>query len=131
MLSVSRLGEQSGLGPREAVATVSPKQKQLLASYLLNLQKGEWFVFAMMLSDIQGLVDIGAQSLATDVFVVLRIFMRDRPLFDAYVRSNRAFKGLSGKGSTRRTTLDSLCAANGVRQTQSAIRPQKDKHSLA
>ncbi|WP_018406867.1 hypothetical protein [Methylocystis rosea] len=95
MLSVSRRREQSSLGSREAVATVSPKQNQLLASYLLNLQKGEWFVFEMIVLDIQGLVDIGAQSLATDVFVVLRIFMRDRPQFEALVRRNRAFKGLS------------------------------------
>ncbi|WP_246719724.1 hypothetical protein [Methylocystis sp. H62] len=130
MLSVSRRGEQSSLGPQEGVATVSPKQKQLLASYLLNLQKGEWFVFEMIVLDIQGLVDIGAQSLATDVFVVLRIFMQDRPQFDALVRRNRKFKGLSENHSTRRK-LDSLLAANGERQTQSALHAQRDKQSLA
>ena len=130
MLSVSRRREQSSLGPHEVVATVSLKQKQLLASYLLNLQKGEWFVFEMIVLDIQGLVDIGAQSLATDVFVVLRIFMRDRPQFEAYVRRNRAFKGLSDNRSTRRT-LDSLFAANGARQTQPTVRAQRDKQPLA
>lgn len=130
MLSVSRRGEQSSLGPREEVATVSPKQKQLLASYLLNLQKGEWFVFEMIVLDLQGLVDIGAQSLATDVFVVLRIFMRDRPQFGALVRRNRKFKGLSENHSTRRK-LDSLFAANGERQTQTALHAPRDKQSLA
>ncbi|KAF0133501.1 MAG: hypothetical protein FD139_3 [Methylocystaceae bacterium] len=130
MLSVSRRGKQSSLGPREEVATVSPKQKQLLASYLLNLQKGEWFVFEMIVLDLQGLVDIGAQSLATDVFVVLRIFMRDRPQFGALVRRNRKFKGLSENHSTRRK-LDSLFAANGERQTQTALHAQRDKQSLA
>lgn len=130
MLSVSRRREQSSLEPREVVATVSLKQKQLLASYLLNLQKGEWFVFEMIVLDIQGLVDIGAQSLATDVFVVLRIFMRDRPQFEALVRRNRAFKGWYGNQSTRRT-LDSLFAASGVRQTEPANRAQRDKQSLA
>ncbi|WP_246716593.1 MULTISPECIES: hypothetical protein [unclassified Methylocystis] len=130
MLSVSRRGEQSGVGPREAVLTPSPKQKQLLASYLLNLEKGEWFVFEMMVSDIQGLVELGAPSLATDVSVVLGIFMRDRPHFDAHVRRNRALKGLSGNRSTRRT-LDSFFAANGVRQTQPKIRAQRDKQTLA
>lgn len=130
MLSVSRRGEQSSLGPREGVATVSPKQKQLLASYLLNLQKGGRFVFEMIVLDIQRLVDIGAQSLATDVFVVLRMFMRDRPQFDAVVRRNRMFKGLSDNRSTRRT-LDSPFAANGERQTQSALHAKRDKLSLA
>jgi hypothetical protein len=45
MLSASRCREQSGLAPREAVAMLSLKQKQLFASYQLNLQKGESFVF--------------------------------------------------------------------------------------
>jgi hypothetical protein len=130
MLSVSRRGEQSGVGPHEVVLTLSPKQKQLLASCLLNLGKGEWFVFEMMVSDIQGLVDIGAPSLAADVSVVLRIFMRDRPHFDADVRHSRALKGLSGNRSTQRT-LDSLFAANGVKHTQPKIRAQRDKQTLA
>lgn len=128
MLSVSRRREQSSLGPHEVVATL--KQRQLLASYLLNLQKGEWFVFEMMVADLRGLVDLGAPSLATDVSVVLGIFMRDRPHFDAYVRRNRALKGLSGNRSTRRT-LDSLFAASGVRQTEPEIRAQRHKQSLA
>jgi hypothetical protein len=108
---------------------LSPKQKQLLASYLLNLQQGERFVFGMMISDFQGLVDLGAQALATDVFVVLHIFMHDRPQFSAYVRRNRAFKGVYGNRSTRRT-LDSLFAASGAR-SQSAIPAQREKQSLA
>jgi hypothetical protein len=124
MLSVSRRREQSSFGPHEGVATVSLKQKQLLASYLLNLQKGEWFVFEMIVLDIQGLVDIGAQSLAMDAFVVLRIFMRDRPQFEALVRRNRAFKGLYGNQSTRRTLF---LAANRARQTQPTVRAQRDK----
>jgi len=128
MLSVSRRREQSSLGPHVVVATL--KQRQLLASYLLNLQKGEWFVFEMMVADLRGLVDLGAASLATDVSVVLGIFMRDRPHFDAHVRRNRALKGLSGNRSTRRT-LDSLFAASGVRQTEPEIRAQRDKQSLA
>lgn len=78
MLSASRCEEQSGLAPRQVVAMLSLKQKQLLASYQLNLQKGEWFVFELMASDIQGLVDLGAKALATDVLVVLHILMRDR-----------------------------------------------------
>ena len=130
MLSASRCREQSGLAPREVVAMLSLKQKQLFASYELNLQKGEWFVFELMMSDIQGLVDLGAQALATDVLVVLRIFTRDRPQFNAYVRRTRAFKGLYRNRSTRRT-LDSLVAASGARQTQSAIRTERDKQSLA
>jgi hypothetical protein len=130
MLSASRCREQSGLEPREAVAMLSLKQKQLLASYLLNLQTGERFVFELMVSDIQRLVDLGAQALATDVLVALRIFMRDRPQFNAFVRRSRAFEGLYGIQSTRRT-LDSLVAASGARQTQSAIRTEWDKQSLA
>ena len=130
MLSASRCREQSGLAPREVVAMLSLKQKQLFASYQLNMQKGEWFVFELMMSDIQGLVDIGAQALATDVCVVLRIFMRERPQFNAYVRRTPAFKGLYRNRSTRRTP-DSLVAASGARQTQSAIRTERDKQSLA
>ncbi|CCJ08155.1 Hypothetical protein BN69_2704 [Methylocystis sp. SC2] len=91
---------------------LSLKQKQLFASYELSLQKGEWFVFELMVSDIQGLMDLGAQALATDVLVVLRIFMRDRPQFDAHARRTPAFRGLYGNRSTRRT-LDSLIAGAG------------------
>ena len=130
MLSASRCREQSGLAPREVVAMLSLKQKQLFASYQLNLQKGEWFVLELMVSDIEGLVDLGAKALATDVLVVLRIFMRDCPQFNASVRRTPAFKGLYGNRSTRRT-LDSLVAASGARQTQSAIRTERDKQSLA
>jgi len=130
MVSASRCRKQSGLARREVVAMLSLKQKQLFASYQLNLQKGEWFVFELMVSDIEGLVDLGAQALATDVLVVLRIFMRDHPQFIAYVRRTAAFKGLYGNRSTRRT-LDSLVAASGAKQTQSAIRTERDKQSLA
>ncbi len=112
MLSASRCREQSGLAPREVIAMLSLKQKQLFASYQLNLQKGEWFVFELMVSDMQGLMDLGAQALATDVLVVLRIFLRDRPQFNSYARRTPAFKGLYGNRSTRRT-LDSLIAGAG------------------
>ena len=110
MLSASRCREQSGLAPREVVAMLSLKQKQLFASYHLNLQKGESFVFELMVSDIQGLVDIGAQALATDVRVVLRIFMRDRPQFSLQSAVGQTIIGVSSTAAT----LAGLAAQSGV-----------------
>ncbi|TLG73766.1 hypothetical protein FEV16_13260 [Methylocystis sp. B8] len=100
---------------------LSLKQQRLLASYLLNLQRGERFVFETMIADIHRLADLGAYELATDVFVALCIFMRDRPRFSAYGRRNRAFRSLYGKRSMR--ALDSHLIANGARRTADSIRP--------
>ena len=65
------------------------RHEQLLASYLLNLEKGEWFVFQMMAADIRGFVDLGALELAADTFIVLRLFIEDRPRLRAYARQGR------------------------------------------
>lgn len=130
MLSASRCREQSGVAPHKGVAMLSLKQKQLLASYQLNLQKGEGFVFELMVLDMQGLVDLGAKALATDVLIVLGIFMRDRSaiqrLCAAYPRVQRFVRESIDAADARLA----YCGERG-RQIQSAIRTEWDKRSLA
>lgn len=65
------------------------RHEQLLAGYLLNLERGEWFVLQMMAADIRGFVDLGALELAADAFIVLRLFIEDRPRLRTYARQGR------------------------------------------
>jgi hypothetical protein len=130
MLSASRCGEQSGLAPRQVVAMLSLKQKQLLASYQLSLQKGDWFVFELMASDIQGLVDLGAMALATDVLVVLRIFTRDRSAIQRLCAAHPRVQRFVRDSIDAADAQLAYCGERG-RQIQSAIRTERDRQSLA
>lgn len=81
MLSLFECRERAGLGSHEVVlgATLGQRHEALLASYLLNLSRGERFVLEMIVADLRGFVDLGALDLAGDVFVVLRLFLDGRP----------------------------------------------------
>ena len=58
-------------------AVPSAKHTSLLASYLLNLKRGEAAVCDMILGDYRRFMDLGAQERAADLFLVLRLFLSD------------------------------------------------------
>jgi hypothetical protein len=98
---------------------LSFRQERLLASYLLNLPRGEWFVFEMMVTDIRRLIELGAEALATDVFLVLGLFMRDRPQFNGHTQRTRAFESLYARQSARRTFRPLSVVNDGPRAERS------------
>lgn len=81
MLSASQCQRQAGLSSHEVVLGVSPTEKheRLLASYMLNIVRGERFVFEMIVADVRGFIDLGALDYAGDTFIVLRRFLDSRP----------------------------------------------------
>lgn len=81
MLSASQCQKQAGLSAHEVVLGVLPSEKheRLLASYMLNIVKGERFVFEMIVADVRGFIDLGVLDYAGDAFIVLRRFLDSRP----------------------------------------------------
>lgn len=107
---------------------LSLRQERLLASYLLNLRKGEWFVFDLMISDIRRLMDLGAEALATDVFLLLGHFMRDRPQLNGHAQRARAFKSLYLGRSARPTVASPFAATGGTRPEGSMESQSHNNH---
>jgi hypothetical protein len=124
-MSMSWCAERSSLKAHQELsgAMLSLKQKRLLASYLLNLRRGEWFVFEMMVSDIRRLLDLGAEALATDVFLLLGLFMRDRPQLNGHAQRARAFESLY-RGQSARRTIASPCIGGDGTRTEGSIEAQ-------
>lgn len=91
MLSVFDCRERAGLASHEVVLGVSPcpRHETLLASYLLNLRRGERFVLEMIVADLRGFLDLGVPDYAGDVFVVLRLFLESRPHLSLRSRPRR------------------------------------------
>lgn len=76
--------ERSGPEPQ-----MSLSEERLLASYLLNLQKGERFVFETMISDIQRHADLEASELVNDAFLVFENFRAKPTPFAAAILMKR------------------------------------------
>lgn len=128
-MSMSWYGDRLGLEPRQQLAgAISLKQERLLASYLLNLRKGEWFVFELMISDIRRLMDLGAEALATDVFLLLGVFMRDRPQLNGHAQRARAFESLYLGRSARHTIASPFAATGGTRPEGSMETQRHNNH---
>jgi hypothetical protein len=81
MITIQECAEVAGLAPDELGLYVLPaaRHKSLLASYLLNLQRGERAVCRQMVGDFWRLMDLGAKERAGDVFHVLRLFLSIHP----------------------------------------------------
>lgn len=96
MLSVSECRMRAGLESHEVVlgASPSPRHETLLASYLLNVKKGERFVLEMIVADLRAFLDLGAPDSAGDVFVVLRLFLESRPHLRGRPRREIASRGV-------------------------------------
>lgn len=81
MITIGECAEVAGLAPGELGLYVIPaaRHKSLLASYMLNLQRGEKAVCGQMVGDFWRLMDLGAKERAGDVFHVLRLFLSTHP----------------------------------------------------
>ena len=81
MITIRECAEVAGLAPDELglYALPAARHKSLLASYLLNLQRGEKAVCRQMVGDFWRLMDLGAKERAGDVFHVLRLFLSTHP----------------------------------------------------
>jgi hypothetical protein len=97
-----------GLDSNQFMTDVSPSARQasLHASYLL-LQKIGWAaVRDLILADIRAALDLGASKRATDLLVVLRMFLFEHPEFaiaqmpDVGLRYGDTSQGAAG-ASTR------------------------------
>ena len=56
-------------------AVLSSRHQSLLSSYRLNLKRGPSAVRKMIVSDIRAAIDLGASKYATDLVLVLRMFL--------------------------------------------------------
>ncbi len=79
MIGLSRCARLAGLTPDEIFIGVeeSDRHRRLLFSYLLNLHHGRRTVRNMIVVDLRGFVDLGAEARAADLLVVLRMFVSD------------------------------------------------------
>ncbi len=58
-------------------ASVTPMHRALLASYRMNAHHGEESARHLILSDLRGFLDLGAIERATDLMIVLALFMKE------------------------------------------------------
>ncbi len=79
MISVTRCADIVGLSSREIVLIVEPSatHRRLLRSYLLNMHRGMCAVHNMIVADLRRYVDLGAETRAADLLVVLHLFLSD------------------------------------------------------
>lgn len=108
MITVSKCQARAGLASTEVVLGVPrcARHDQLLASYLLNLKKGEHFVLEMIVADLRGFLDLGSLAYAADVFMILRIFLESRPHLDVGASARRERDTQVTEGYAWRTPLD-------------------------
>lgn len=79
MITLRRCAKYAGLKVDDAALGVVPTERHhaLLKSYLLNMDRGPVIVRRMILSDLLGYLDIGAHRCATELLVVLRLFLSE------------------------------------------------------
>ena len=63
-------------------ASVTPMHRALLASYRMNAHRGEKAARDLILSDLRGFLDLGALDRATDLLIVLALFIERSGLID-------------------------------------------------
>lgn len=81
MISLQQCARSARLSPNELMLGVSPtrRHRRLLASYLLNLDRGAVNVREMIVADLHAFLDLGLPERAADALVVLRLFLKDYP----------------------------------------------------
>ena len=79
MITLRRCAKLAGLYLDQLVIGValSAHHYELLKSYRLNLHRGRVAVRKMIVGDLLGYLDIGAQRYAADLLVVLRLFLSE------------------------------------------------------
>ncbi len=77
MIGLTQCARLAGLTSDEIFIGVeeTDRHRKLLLSYLLNLHHGRRAVRNMIVADLRGFVDLGAQARAADLLLVLRLFL--------------------------------------------------------
>jgi hypothetical protein len=100
---VTRSVGGSGFNFDEIFSTAVPSAKhcRLLASYLLNLERGATTVRNMIVVDVCNLLELGATQQAADLCVVLGCFLSDYPEADLAKSPCEAMPiGFASQGAT-------------------------------
>ena len=81
MISVSQCAAYAGLASSELLIGRPPSAKHhsLLASYVINLERGGIAVRNMIRADLRAFLDLGARERAADLLLVLRLFLSKYP----------------------------------------------------
>lgn len=81
MITLAQCAALAGLASDEIVsdATPSGKHHSLLSSYRLNMRRGAAAVRDMIIADLHTYLDLGASQYASDLLLVLRLFLKDHP----------------------------------------------------
>jgi hypothetical protein len=58
-------------------ASVTPRHRALLTSYRMNAHRGQESVRNLLIRDLRSFLDLGALERATDLLIVLALFMRE------------------------------------------------------
>ena len=102
-IGVTRSVGCSGLNFDEIFSTAVPsaKHSRLLASYLLNLERGAATVRDMIVVDVCDLLELGAMQQAADLCAVLGCFLSDYPEAGLATSPCEAMRiGFAGQGAT-------------------------------
>lgn len=78
MITPKRCAKHAGLELDELVVASEARHQTLLRSYQLNLHRGRAAVRRMIINDLLGCIDIGAQGCAADLLIVLRLFLSEQ-----------------------------------------------------
>jgi hypothetical protein len=58
-------------------ASVTPRHRALLTTYRMNAHRGQDSVRILLIRDLRSFLDLGALERATDLLIVLALFMRE------------------------------------------------------
>lgn len=107
-------------------ASVTPAHRTLLASYRMNAHRGEDSARNLIIRDLRNFLDLGALDRATDLLIVLALYIRAttrcdrRPLFAT--RSHRDAIALrSGRAALAR---HALAKAKGEHAARGLVSPE-------
>jgi len=81
MILVHELMMRAGLAAEGQISDGAPcaKHHAILSSYTANASRGQSLVLKMILEDLHSLTELGATQRATDLAVVLQLFLLDHP----------------------------------------------------
>lgn len=81
MITLSQCFDFTDLAPDEIVLGAVPgaRHHALLASYVLNIDRGLTKVRDMIIADLRNFLDLGARRAAADHLIVLRLFLAAYP----------------------------------------------------
>lgn len=77
MTELGRFGVTLAANELALTAAVTPEHRSLLATYRMNAHRGESGARDRILEDLRNFIDLGALDRATDLLIVLALFLRE------------------------------------------------------